>query len=504
MYMAAGCTEAFEEVLRECERDESDHRMLSLPLRAVAYGGTAIEAVAQRYAARLMDLLVARFQQPSGVFGEEEVRLSECARRALRVVRGHLSSWAGTQLRALATAQGSLGNEARILAWSARVLPPGRPVEDDLHRAQAIVEALVDSGGDPRELTYFLRGCSGEVRAAAVRELVAERSSDHLERARGWLLDDDPNVVATAVRFLADDDASRPAIRSLLDGSTAPLVLSALAADLDVRPRLRSYMVSGPPFVRAAAARALADDPLSEVPIAHLLMGGPDELQASVEVLARKEGGRLLLAPVLRKLLQPRSEGWPGRRAGSSLASRYLRGLEEFTVHLCSLADDKDAEIRAEIAYMLEGLPAAAHVLHRHLSDADPRVRSSAVRSLASDPDARKLIEKCLFDPNTLVVSEAVAALERPSADQLAILKTMLRHSTDSGVRRAILSALTATQEGREHLARLFHEGDSAFRKEALAGIPAGNLWEELISMGLHDNSADVRAACLGALALRR
>jgi hypothetical protein len=173
-----------EDALREArEREADDHRMLSLVLRAIGYGGEGVARFCATHAAELVELVAARMQQASGRFGDDEQALMKDAERAFRVMRAWLRAGSEEQpgdeapLLPLLESAGTIGTGAQILAWAAGLRPPALQSLRALRRSSTTIGPLLRAGMTPWAIIEHSRGEEDRVRAAAVRSLREDRIS---------------------------------------------------------------------------------------------------------------------------------------------------------------------------------------------------------------------------------------------------------------------------------------------------------------------------------------
>lgn len=506
---------ALEDALREArEQEADDHRMLSLVLRTVAYGGEGVARFCAAHAAKLVELVAARMQRASGRFGDDEQALMKDAERAFRVMRPHLRAGSDEQpgdeapLLSLLESVGGLGTWAHILAWAAGFRPPTLQPLRRLRRMRDAIGPLLRAGLTPSELIEFSRG-------------------------------EDDKVLAAAVRSLREDPEARPLLRKLLRSAVSmeveEAVIDTLAGDEEARPALRESVRDSAYSVRQAAVRALSRDEDARHVLPELSPPGSTE---------QRESGSTKPRPAPPKWMAAVKSSAKGALAGSAgLRSQLQKLLSEAQVDaevLQALARDKkvapalrmllkaeDAKSRAKAASALTGDMEARADLRLLLKDRSEDVRAAAAAALAGDVPSSPALRSLLKADDWILRWELATFLAGEAGSKQALLtlardrewfvsrtaqralamdaemKFAMRCSLQSDnpdVRRTCAEVLAGDEESKPFLRVLLADEVADVRAAAADGLVGDTEARPTLRKLLEDKSASVRAAAAKAL----
>jgi HEAT repeat protein len=502
-----------ERALQEArEHDESDHRMLSLVLRAVAYGGEGVATFCSARAAGMVALVAERMQLASGRFGDDEQALMLEAERAFRVMRPWLHAGSDEHpgdeapLLPLLERTGFIGAEAQILVWATGLRSPSIERLWITKRRRQVIGPLLRSGVTPWQIIEHSRGEEDTVRAAAIRSLREDPEARPLLRK---LLDDHLEIRAEAIRALAGDEEAKPAIRDAAWDQYWVLreaAAQALEGDEDARQVLPELIAQ---WMNRKQRR-------SEKPRTVVRKFVKDVKDAAAGVLAGKAKSKPALKALLSQaimdasLLQGLERNKEARLAfrkmlnhadatTRSVAARVVTGDLKVRPQLRELLKDSDENVRAAAADALVEDEQSRPILREMLKPDDWFLRMELAEHLAGDSESAEVLTVLFRDKNWLVSNTARRALAMDVALRPR-LRELLLWSDFPNARRTWAETLADDEEVKPSLRVLLKDEDASVRAAAAGGLTDDIEAKPELRTLLGDPDAGVRAAAARAL----
>jgi HEAT repeat protein/TolA-binding protein len=224
--------------------------------------------------------------------------------------------------------------------------------------------------------------------------------------------------------------------------------------------------------------------------LARYKVGTTDELKAAAKLLeplaSKGSGGTMQVVDGQRRTaneseiaaLYARVNGQLAQRGDRDAAAKVQKAAGETGAAPC---DQEEIQVRAEALNVLSQMdPAAANPILRRVldkkDDCSASLRRSAVFMLGRRGDAESaalLMTVAKSDPNVTVRSEAISFLARvPGEAGLNALEEMLRTESDERIQRAVVRALTSSdnQRARASMRALIDRKDAplSLRVEAI------------------------------------
>lgn len=521
-------------------RDAPDHRMLRLLLRALRYGGSGVRAFCEARAAKVLELVLARLQMPSGRFGDAERRLLDAAEPALLVLAPFLRAGVGgtaghkALLEPLLEMHGEVGTEAHVIAWTLGLRAPSRRWSGWWTTINRVARALVRHGLGVREIVKLTQGSEPHERDDVVRVLA------RFDACRPLLYyhirNDGEFVREKALRALGDDPRARPLIRESLwddEGRVRMVAIHESKPDHAAFDMLESCLEDRHSFPRSAAIGVLGGHPARWSALRCMLdHRSLDAQKDAIRALAQDPEARPRIIERLAWAIESR-RGWPLLIDAAVAALCTTREADEFIAH--ALASDqphfrtetlrqlaKDSQwYDAVLARAKTGDPSAIEALsdtpseeHRSLfrkllQHESRHVRSACIEALASDEASWHLLVGHLEEEGTQ--SSAINALKNSPSHRPALrdlfekLRSDQRRDKDeiedAWTCAHIVRALAHDHESRPLIIRALKDRSSEVRKAAIEVLAEITEEKTRIRPCLLDDSWQVQAAALAALA---
>lgn len=496
--------------LEEAEtRDAPDHRMLRLLLRSVRYGGDGVSAFCEAQAARVLALVLARMQMPSGRFGDAERRLMDAVEPALLVLAPFIKIGLGGPaehkgpLGSLLDLPGEVGTEAHVIAWTLGLRAIGPRTSRWWSTVHRVARALVRGGLGVHEVVELANG--GEVseqsravevlgtvevyrpllgklfhdpslfiRLKATHALAEHAPARALVRERLW--DDHSHVRMTAIDALRTEPSCRDALVARMDDRHSfvqSLAARVLGAYPEYWDRLRRFLSLEHADVAGDVIRVLAQDPRSRGAIRELLqqalerqVNWPPIVDPTVRVLTDDPESRCLIAEAL---------AWPD----ANLSAATLKALaKDLHWHNAVVSLAKEGSPGAIVA--LSDQPEHRPLLLALVENPSERIRLAAIDALARDAASRDVIRKHLDDPAHNVCAHVIRTLANDPSSRPLLHDFFIRNKDASW-----------TPERDVH----------ALRAEIVRALAADESSQPLLMSALTDQSSDVREQAVYALA---
>lgn len=485
--------------LGEVSDEDSEHRLLLLVLRAIAYGGVEVEQFCLANRNSVVSLVGQRLTHSSGRFGDAERTLMRAFERAAPFLQGAsvddlrgvgepgAEAWV---LQTLLDAPGTGEPPPGSIYWStifaqARRLLPRTP--DEVFRLTsgggpfnrlAALRALAGIGQVPEDVRPVLYDRVGRLRADAIRALHRERHLSH--RFMGMFADDEEmarmfawhaqETIAEEWSTEARQDVVRTVLRSKEESaetkSAALELLTRRDADLDLLldllrsvTAMRDSWTSGETTLLQSLLAALASEPRARKTIDEFLRAGPPWffptkglVQLYVGDAARTAilEARLRTDDVTAHEIEAASEIpalLPGVRDLVHRLQQDPRRSHPLATAIRSLPLNDHDSRQARLTCLTPAfVPEGDHDFARERGT----IRMAAIRSFKGDPQASEVLRDALYSEDE---DEAAAAIEALGDDRRAIERawTLVRSGT-THARAAIAKTLAALATEQDKL----------------------------------------------------
>jgi HEAT repeat protein len=312
------------------------------------------------------------------------------------------------------------------------------------------------------------------VAASMLSRLEPASAADGVARA---LRDADARVRVAALDGIADDPASLPLARGVLDDG-APEVRRRAVEILQrhgshLGPLAGVALADPDPMVRATAAAVVG--PVGGGPVLDAMLSSDDprELEAALSVLARRDG----------------------------------RDPDTVTVPAtdpAAFAAHPDRRVRTAAAQALVGRRDRADTLRRLLDDPSLRVRTSAAEALAADPDTIPTLLEVLATGSVRACDAALRALAGADVELDGLRGWVAAEIDRARLLRRHASALAAGASGptHEYLVRLLRSRQERLQRWALLALdsPAMQGAMPVVRRGIWSPDPETRAQAIEAL----